>query len=229
MDQPTKSFNTKGGKNRLRFASAKFRAKRTSADVYRSSDNRRTASSTGLREKRVHDTSFRSGDGEHKRRRKDEKGKQPMQDDVRYFGRDNDAEGLGIGRTAVIVSSKSKLQLEETGKFGMAEEELKGSVGQKIGDASLKQEELDQEVQTADLILGGTIFLTELEISAQRNGSQLYQKLVQELRPLCKSLAELLHHGERIVNLLYAYLLSPRGMKNDNVSSPTLALVAPSC
>lgn len=221
MDQPTKSFNTKGGKNRLRFASAKFRAKSASADVYRSSDNRRTASSTGLREKRVHDTSFRSGDGEHKRRRKDEKGKQAMQDDVRYFGRDNDAEGLGIGRTAVIVSSKSKLQLEETGKFGTADEELKGSVGQKIGDVSLEQEEVDQEFQTADLILGGTIFLTELEISAQRNGSQLYQKLVQELRPLCKSLAELLHHGERIVNLLYAYLLSPRGMKNDNVSSPT--------
>jgi hypothetical protein len=218
MDQPTKSINTQG---RLRFASAKFRAKRASADVYRSSDNRRTASSTGSREKRVHDTSFRSGDSESKRRRKDGKGKQAMQDDVRYFGRDNDAEGLGIGRTAVIVSSKSKLQLEETRKLPMAAEQVKGNVGRKIDDGSPEQEEMDQEVQTTTLILGGTIFLTELEISAQRNGTRLYQKLVQELRPLCKSLAELLHHGEQIVDLLYAYLLSPRGMKNDNASSST--------
>lgn len=217
MDQPTKSFNTQGGKNRLRFASAKFRAKRASADVYRSSDNRRTASSTGLREKRVHGNYFSSGDSGYKRRRKDEKGKQEV-NDVRYFGRDNDAEGLGIGRTAVIVSSKSKLQLEETGKLATAEDTT-DSVEQQIDNESL--EEVDQETQTTALITGGTIFLTELEISAQRNGSQLYQKLVRELRPLCKSLAELLHHGERIVDLLYAYLLSPRGMTNDNIGSPT--------
>ena len=140
--------------------------------------------------------------------------------DVRYFGRDNDAEGLGIGRTAVIVSSASKLRVEETG-ISIAKEDAKGSDGHHIDAGSLEEEEMDQEVQTTELITGGTIFLTELEISAQRNGSQLYQKLVRELRQLCKSLAELLYHRERIVDLLYAYLLSPRGVKNEYNDSPT--------
>lgn len=219
MDQPTKSFNIQGGKNRLRFASAKFRAKHANADVYRSSDSRRTATSTGLREKRVHDTSFRSGGSGTKRRRKNENDKHDTKD-VRYFGRDNDSEGLGIGRTAVIVSSASKLQVEETG-IAIAKQDAKGSDGQSFDAGSLEEEEMDQEVQTTELITGGTIFLTELEISAQRNGSQLYQKLVRELRPLCKSLAELLYHREQIVDLLYAYLLSPRGMNNENIDSPT--------
>ncbi|KAL3817639.1 hypothetical protein ACHAXA_011727 [Cyclostephanos tholiformis] len=214
MDQPTKSFNIQGGKNRLRFASAKFRAKYANADVYRSSDSRRTATSTGLREKRVHGTSFRSGDGGSKSCKKNKTDKHEMKE-VRYFGRDNDAEGHGVGRTAVIVSK------ETGGNLAMAYDDAKGIDGQNIDVGSLEDEEVDQEIQTTELITGGTIFLTELEISAQRNGSQLYQKLVRELRPLCKSFAELLYHGERIVDLLYAYLLSPRGMKNEHIDSPT--------
>jgi len=221
MDQPTKSFNTRGGKNRLRFASAKFRAKQASADVYRSSDNRRTASSTGLREKRVHDTSFRSSDGVGSKRRRRDKGGKQIVDDVRYFGNDKDAEGFGgIGRTAVIVSSKSKLHpVEETDPLATTRD------GQTIDDATIvydEVDEVDEEEKTSALITGGTIFLSELEISAQRNGSQLYQKLVRELRSLCKSLAELLHHRERIIDFLFAYMLSPRDLDgNINVDSPT--------
>ena len=223
MDQPTKSFNTQGGKNRLRFASAKSRAKKASADVYRSSDNNRLSarSSTAVREKRVHDTSF-VGSGEKKKKRKKGKkgakqqtdgGKQKLADDddeeeeeeeeeeIRYFGNDNDSEGLGIGRTAVIVSSKSKLKLAE---------DMAMNVDDDDDDEEVALEE-DEEEQQSDLISGGTIFLTELEISSQRNGSQLFQKMVRELRPVSKSLAELLHHSEHIVDVLYAFLLSPRG------------------
>jgi len=224
MEQPTKSFNTKGGKNRLRFASAKYRAKRASADVYRSSDNSLSTNATAAREKRVHDSSFvgdgRGGSKKRKKRKKgnndvDGKGNEKEEDEeVRYYGRDDDAEGLGIGRTAVIVSSKSKLQLETSKNLVddiNCDEELLGVKAQS-GD------EEEEEEKKAALIAGGTIFFSELEISAQRNGSQLFSKLVRELLPLCKSLAELLHHRERIVELLYAYLLSPRG---DGAGSPT--------
>lgn len=222
MEQPTKSFNTQGGKNRLRFASAKSRAKRASADVYRSSDNKLSTSATAVREKRVHDSSFDDSGGKSKKKRRNKKkGKKDAggedveeeeEEEVRYFGRDDNSDGLGIGRTAVIVSSKSKLHLE-TPQF--AED-----VGMEEAEEQLDDEALDEkeEEEQTDLISGGTIFLTELEISAQRNGSQLFQKLVRELRPLCKSLAELLHHGERIVDLLYAYLLSPRG--SDGSATP---------
>jgi len=227
MDQPTKSFNTKGGKNRLRFASSKSRAKHASADVYRNgtSDRLSSTSSTAVREKRVHDSSFRDSDGNggasKRRRRKGGKAKDDGdvhvvikededEEEVRYFGRDNDAEGLGMGRTAVIVSSKSKLQLETPEAAGADEDTKDVSEEQELENEAKEEEDEEEEEQTA-LVTGGTIFLSELDVSAQRNGSLLFQKLVRELRPLCKSLAELLHHSEGIVELLIAHLLSPRG------------------
>ena len=210
----TKSFNTQGGKNRLRFASAKSRAKSASADVYRSSDRRLTSSATAVREKRVHNggvagASAASPGGANKRRKKGKvefgnnnsnRGGEGGEDEVRYFGRDNDAEGLDMGRTAVIVSSKSKLRLDDA------------NVNLDAVDGDYEDDDEEEEERDKTLLLtGGTIFRTELEVAAQRNGSQLFQKLTHELRQSCKSLAELLHHAEKIVELLCAYLLSPRG------------------
>src|SRR6056300_1010775 len=109
--EPTKQFST-SGKNRLRFVSAKTRGKRATADVYRTSDRRHNTNATAVREKRVH--SATSAGAKTKKRRKnkdvqrdgdDEEEEEEEEDAVRYFGRDTDAEGLGIGRTAVIVSS----------------------------------------------------------------------------------------------------------------------------
>ena len=235
MDQPTKSFNTSGSKNRLRFTSSKARAKRASADVYRTSNSRLFTSATGLREKHVHDDNDIDGRSSKKKKRRkklkkrDDDGKDNGEEDmeeeeeVRYFGRDNDSEGLGIGRTAVIVSSKSKLQLDEPEVDNVEDEQLKDD---EIDTETIIEEEEEEETDTL-LLTGGTIFLTEVEISAQRNGSQLFSKLVRSLRPLCKSIAELVHHSERIVELLFAYLLSPRGIGLDdgnNVSDGSSSL-----
>ncbi len=137
---------------------------------------------------------------------------------VRYFGRDTDIEGLGIGRTAVIVSSTSNSQLETPPSdidenISLVESQL---------EVEAIDEKEDDGEHTEALITGGTIFLTELEVSAQRNGSQLFQKLVRGLRPLSKSLAELLYHRERIVEMLCAYLVSPRERGIDE-QSPTSA------
>lgn len=121
---------------------------------------------------------------------------------VRYLERDNDAEGLGIGRTAVIVSGKSKLKLEEPAASNTDESK----------DANMDNVDAEEEEETAQLLLtGGTIFYTELEVSSQRNGSLLFQNLVRKLRPLCKSFAELLHHVKGIVDLLCRYLLDDSG------------------
>jgi len=103
---------------------------------------------------------------------------------------------MGIGRTAVIVSSQSKLKVDHTDSVFSKDEVEEGK---------------EDESNGLLLLTGGTIFLSELEVSAQRNGSQLFQKLARELRPLSKSLAELLHHEEKIIDLLCAYLLTPRG------------------
>lgn len=56
-----------------------------------------------------------------------------------------------------------------------------------------------------------SFFLTEVEVTAHRIGSLLFQKLVPELCQRSKSLAELLHHSMWVVNPLLADLLSPRG------------------
>eukprot|EP00985_Skeletonema_marinoi_P017590 scaffold9708_cov130-Skeletonema_marinoi.AAC.3 len=212
--EPTKQFST-SGKNRLRFVSAKERAKKATADVYRTSDRRHNVSSTAVREKRVHSA---GGAGTKKKKKKRRKNKDSSKDDeeeeeeedtIRYFGRDTDAGGLGIGRTAVIVSSKSKLVLDEQAP---AEGDLMDE--DNIGEPGLS----DDEEKDKALLTGGTIFLAELEISSQRNGSQLFQNLVRQLRPLSNSLAELLHHKEKIVELLCAFLLSPR--EEDGAPTP---------
>ena len=213
--EPTKQFST-SGKNRLRFVSAKTRGKRATADVYRTSDRRHNTSATAVREKRVHSatsagtkTKKRRKNKDAQRDRDDDQSEEEEEDAVRYFGRDTDAEGLGIGRTAVIVSSKSKLLLEEQ-KYDDDNEDSS------IDDDKALSEE-DEEERDNKLLTGGTIFLTELEISSQRNGSQLFQSLTRQLRPLSKSIAELLHHKEKIVELLCSFLVSPRGDEN----SPT--------
>lgn len=206
--EPTKQFST-SGKNRLRFVSAKARGKRATADVYRTSDRRQNTSATAERQNRVH--SADSGAGKKKRRKnkdiqKDVEEKEDTK--VRYFGRDTDAEGLGIGRTAVIVSSRSKLPLDQ-------QKSADGALND--GDGADDQVLSANEEQDKALLTGGTIFLVELEVASLRNGSQLFQNLAMQLRPLSKSLAELLHHKKKIVELLCAFLLSPR----EDDSSPT--------
>ena len=170
-----------------------------------------------MREKRVHSA---GGAGTKKKKKKkrrknkdsskdDDEEEEEEEDTIRYFGRDTDAGGLGIGRTAVIVSSKSKLVLDEQAP---AERDLMDV--DNIGEPGLS----DDEEKDKALLTGGTIFLAELEISSQRNGSQLFQNLVRQLRPLSNSLAELLHHKEKIVELLCAFLLSPR--EEDGAPTP---------
>jgi hypothetical protein len=182
MEQ-TKSYNNRGGKNRLRFSSSKSRAKQASADIYRAhiGNHLSSTSSTAVREKRVHD-------GSDARR----KGKKLKSEDatVRFFERENDAEGFGMGRSAVIVPSKAK-------DIALNQDEV---------HHEMSVDESDKEAQL--FLTGGTEFLTEIEISAQRNGSQSFHKLITDLRPLCKSFAELLHHKEKIVDLMCASLLS---------------------
>jgi hypothetical protein len=178
MEQ-TKSYNNRGGKNRLRFSSSKSRAKAASADIYRAHiGSRPSISSTAVREKRVHDGS-------------DRKAKKFKGDaSVRFFERENDAEGFGMERSAVIVPKKEEDEIEE---------HLRSDV-----DGI----EEDEEEKAQLFLTGGTDFLTEIEISGQRNGSQMFHKLISELRPLSKSFAELLHHKEKIVNLMCTSLLT---------------------
>ena len=211
MDHQTKVYKlSKDGTSRLKFASAKSRSKHASADVYRTSDKRVSSSSTAVREKRVHDAAHAIAS--RKRTRKNRVGGGEGGEEVRYLKRENDSEGLGIGRTAVIVSSKSK----HAAKTKDLEEDAQNA--QETIDIGARELDEDSEEEHSSLLTNGTLFFTELEVASQRNGSQVFRKLVRELRPLCKSLAELLHYSERIADALYAYLLSPRG--SDGQATP---------
>ena len=227
MDQPTKIITKqKDGTHKLKYNTTKHRTKYATANIYRDTNDVRTFnSSTALREKRVHDTTASgSGVGKKKKRRKN-KDSVEEEEEIKYFGNDNDAEGLNsIGRTAVIVSSRSKLQLESPSATLQDERDAKMlDSNNNISQEDTKSEE--ESDTNEELITGGTIFLTELELSSQRNGSQLFHKLIRQLNPMCKSIAELVHYSEQIVNLLYAYLLSPRTAAADSSNSESVTPV----
>lgn len=52
-------------------------------------------------------------------------------------------------------------------------------------------------------------FATELDVALDRNASQVFAAFHREIWPLVRSLPEILHHSEKIVDLLLMYLLSP--------------------
>lgn len=99
-----------------------------------------------------------------------------------------------IGRSAVIVTSQ-KQPLD-------GDADSTASVIRAGYD--VKEEDEDHQI----FLTGGTELLSEIEISSQRNGSQQFHKFIGQLRPLCKSFAELLHNKEKIVDLMCANLLS---------------------
>ena len=193
----TKSFNKNGGKNRLRFTTSKSRAKTASADIYRAHIGRHSinsTSSTADREKRVHDGNSNITDTADNASRRNKRFKSGENGDnftkvVRCFERENDVDGFGmIGRSAVIVTSSQDDQHQQ--------QPLNGNVDttSSVNHHVKEKEEEEEEHNTQIFLTGGTELLSEIEISGQRNGSHQFHIFLSQLRPLCKSFAELLHH-----------------------------------
>lgn len=68
---------------------------------------------------------------------------------------------------------------------------------------------LDDESDHPDIGTAESVLAIELDVSLDRNASEIFGKLHRELWPLVRSLPEVLYHKAMIVDILLAYLLSP--------------------
>lgn len=67
-------------------------------------------------------------------------------------------------------------------------------------------------------------FATELEIALDRNASEIFSKFHREIWHLVRSLPEVLHHADRIVDLLLLYMLSPAETPGEKSTSAVTAI-----
>jgi hypothetical protein len=155
--QHVKSINTdERSTKRIKFASAKERSKRASADVYRSYKRKVGATSAATREEFVHNP--------HGNERANKKHR------AHHLLID------GQSRSAVL-----KLSSED--------------------DKNASDAELEIEVSTT--------FASELDVALDRNASEIFGKFHRKIWVLVRSLPEILHNADKIIDLLMTYFLSP--------------------
>ena len=63
--------------------------------------------------------------------------------------------------------------------------------------------------ETLDVVSDETTFAQELDLAMERNASSVFQRFYHDVWPLVRSLPELVHHAENVVDTLLRYLLSP--------------------
>jgi hypothetical protein len=158
MDSHVKSISTdERSKKKIRFASARERSKRASADVYRSFKGRQVGvTSAATREEFVHNPS------------QDERAKKRQ--------RTHHSALEDKSRSMILRPSKD-------------DEEM------------LSEEELELEDTTT--------FASELDVAMDRNSCELFGKLHRKTWSLVRSLPEVLHHADKIIDLLLTHMLSP--------------------
>lgn len=155
--QHIKSINTdKRSKKRIKFASARERSKRASADVYRSYKRKIGATSAATREEFVH-----NAQGKDRAKKRHRAHHLPVNDK---------------SRSAVL-------------KLSNADEKISSD------------SETEVEVSTT--------FASELDVALDRNASEIFGKFHRNIWVFVRSLPEILHHSEKIIDVLMDYMLSP--------------------
>ncbi|CAJ1908376.1 unnamed protein product [Cylindrotheca closterium] len=160
MDPHVKSINTdKRSNKRIKFASAKQRAKRASADVYRSYKRKLGATSAATREEFVHNI---QGTSQAKKRHRTRHA--PLEDS---------------NRSAIV-------------KLAYTDDDA--------GD----EPEIELDVSST--------FAEELDVAIDRNASEVFGKFHRAVWKLVRSLPEVLHNSQKIVEILLSYMLSPASL-----------------
>ncbi len=221
--QHVKSYNPKSkGRNRLKFSSSKQKAKKLTADVYRSYKRKTGVLGPASREERVH----------HPENFRDERGsigtvgltdsgrkKRKLSNVVKTTSIDRssteNASGFdGTSRTAIVRFDKHQKQQNTLASNKMNDDNDDDNDN---NDKLLMNDDHEHEFEFELDMNTKTTFAMELDLARSRNGSQLFSKLYRQLAPLVKSLPEILHHAPKIVNILLSYVLSPRS--NTNIPS----------
>jgi hypothetical protein len=160
MDPHVKSINTDERSNkRIKFASQKQRAKRASADVYRSYRRKIGVTSAATREEFVHNPQ-----GTERAQKRHRSSHSPLDDS---------------NRTAIAK---------------ILNDDDEGSDGSGV------------EVDVS------STFAEELDVALDRNASEIFSKFHRQIWRLVRSLPEILHHSEKIIDLLLSHMLSPASL-----------------
>ncbi|KAG7361182.1 DRIM down-regulated in metastasis family protein [Nitzschia inconspicua] len=171
-------------KKRIRYASAKERSKKASADVYRSYKDRIAGgvTSASTRERFVHNP--QSQQRPHKRQRRHQ-----------THGIENETFSKDRSKTAVVRMS------EETDDFDVRTNGGKNDDGLKLEEILDEQPEKEQ--------MESSTFAAELDLAIERNASEIFGKFHRQIWLLVRSLPELLHNLSKVVDILMSYMLSP--------------------
>jgi hypothetical protein len=160
-----KSINTdKRSNKRIKFASAKERSKRASADVYRSHKRKIGATSATTREQAVHN---------------------PHRE----------------------VNARKR---QRSHHLPVGEDKSKGAIikiPSSAGDEELTVE--DESLTLAEELEVSSSLANELDETIDRNASEVFGKFYRKMWPLVRSLPEILHHADKIIDLMLSHIVSP--------------------
>ena len=155
-----KSINTdKRSRKRIKFASARERSKRASADVYRSHKRKIGATSAKTREDAVHNPQREANTRKRQRSH----------------------------HLPVESNDRNKAAL------------LKFNQDDDNENAETTKEDLDSS----------SSLMSELDETIDRNASEIFAKFHRKVWPYVRSLPEILHHSQTIVDLMLSHMLSP--------------------
>ena len=73
-------------------------------------------------------------------------------------------------------------------------------------EGRLKSADIDDD---NDVVSDETTLATELDLANDRNASEIFGQFYRETWPLVRSLPELIHHAEKVMDIFLCYLLSP--------------------
>jgi U3 small nucleolar RNA-associated protein 20 len=170
---------------RLRFASSKERSAKGTANVYRSYKGRIAGgvTSASTRESLVHNP---GGDERAKKRQR----------------RNRSGDSKDRNMSAVFhMSEKSADKFDDVDDIGEMKENKKSEL------EAIQNEQEDDEAE-----MGGSTFASELDIAQERNASEIFGKFHRKIWIHSRSLPEILHNLENIIDILMSYMLSPASL-----------------
>ena len=187
-----KSYNPNpNSKKKLRYASSKERSKKASADVFRSYKNRLGGgvTSAATRESFVHNPHHNKNVmRKHQRQQKNHRSS---------IVENSTTHSNNLTAIINVSGGEEKMDVDDHGHHNMVEEIMND---QRIDNNN----ELD--------ISSSSTFAEELDLAFERNGSEVFAKFYREIYSSSRSLVEIMHNVQIIVNTLCRYMLSPVSM-----------------
>lgn len=112
-------------------------------------------------------------------------------------------------RAGITTSASGREEQVHNPRPKKKQRKSKKDISQDINKEKDKIEELMSESDDSDLETTTSNFTAELDIALDRNASEIFGAFHRKVWHLARSLPEILHHADKIVELLLTYMLSP--------------------